>query len=489
MTTHVGSVDSQGDVAMRSDGAHTTFGVDGTGVTVGTLSDSFNCLGGAAGDVASGDLPAGIVVLQDITDPDCTDEGRAMMQLISDVAPGADQAFHTAFGGAANFALGIQELAGCPPGSEAGCTPASGVAADVIVDDIRDYAQPFFQDGIIAQAVDTVKRAGVAYFSAAGNDHHASYESGFSPSSSVVGFSGGPLHDFDSGPGDDPFQNITIPVGSRTRISFQWDSPFFSVSGAPGSPNDVDIFLMGDGAGMSIRLAGSFSPNIGRDAVEVLIFINDGSIDVDGVPGPDTTFNLIFEHVSGPLPGFMKYVRFGEGPGVTVNEYDTASSTIFGHPNAAGAEAVGAAFYDNTPEFGTDPPLLEPFSSAGPTPILFETDGTLKPTPEVRDKPEIVAPDGTNTTFFSPGVDPESDGFPNFFGTSAAAPHAAGVAALLKARGPSLTPDEIYSALETTAIDMNGSGFDFDTGFGLIQADAALDTGPSERLYTLRNEN
>lgn len=66
MTTRVGSVDSQGDAAMRSDGARITFGVDGTGVTVGTLSDSFNCLGGAAGDMASGDLPTGIIVLEDL---------------------------------------------------------------------------------------------------------------------------------------------------------------------------------------------------------------------------------------------------------------------------------------------------------------------------------------------------------------------------------------------------------------------------------------
>jgi hypothetical protein len=112
MTTHVGSVESEGDAAMRSDDARVTFGVDGSGITVGTLSDSFDCLHaldpmtpGADADVANGDLPAGIVVLEDFNDPSCSDEGRAMMQLIADVAPGAAQAFHTAFGGAADFAL------------------------------------------------------------------------------------------------------------------------------------------------------------------------------------------------------------------------------------------------------------------------------------------------------------------------------------------------------------------------------------------------
>ena len=74
--TLVGSVTSQGDAAMRADIARSTFGVDGTGVTVGALSDSFNCLGGAAAGVTSGDLPAGIVVLEEIGDcTGATDEG------------------------------------------------------------------------------------------------------------------------------------------------------------------------------------------------------------------------------------------------------------------------------------------------------------------------------------------------------------------------------------------------------------------------------
>ena len=56
---HVGIVTSQGDRAMRADIARATFGVSGAGVKVGVLSDSFDCKGGAAADVASGDLPAG----------------------------------------------------------------------------------------------------------------------------------------------------------------------------------------------------------------------------------------------------------------------------------------------------------------------------------------------------------------------------------------------------------------------------------------------
>jgi subtilisin family serine protease len=81
-------------------------------------------------------------------------------------------------------------------------------------------------------------------------------------------------------------------------------------------------------------------------------------------------------------------------------------------------------------------------------------------------EPEIVAPDGGDTTFF--GTDTDGNGFPNFFGTSAAAPHAAGVAALLLQD----KPFQVYASLEGAAIDMDIAGFDNNSGFGLIQADA-----------------
>jgi hypothetical protein len=456
-TTHAGLVTSQGDVAMRSDEARTLFGVDGTGVTVGVLSDSFDCLGGAATDVANGDLSP-VTVLQE--EPGCvsgSDEGRAMLQLIHDVAPGGELAFATAFAGEASFAANIEALA------------AAG--AKVIVDDVGYFAEPMFQDGIIAQAVDTVVAGGSAYFSAAGNSGRQAYENPFRPAAdfaqdsipSAPGaprFFGGIAHDFDAGTGTDHFQSITVPAGATIVFSFQWDSPFFSVSGGTGSSNDLDIYILN--AAATLVLAGSAVNNVGGDAVEVFAFTNTS--------GATANFNVMLVKFSGSNPGLMKYVRFGGGA-TTVNEFDTASGTIYGHANAVGAEAVGAAAYFQTPEFGVSPPILEGFSSAGTTPILFTTAGA--PTVDPRaDKPEIVAPDGTNTTFFDNDIEP--DGFPNFFGTSAAAPHAAAVAALMLESDPTLTPASIYARLEGSAIDMGPPGFDNDSGFGLIQADRAL---------------
>jgi hypothetical protein len=238
----------------------------------------------------------------------------------------------------------------------------------------------------------------------------------------------------------------------------------FSVSGAPGSPNDLDIYLLN--ASATQVLAGSHIPNVNGDPVEVFAFVNN--------TGAAADFNFVITNFQGPNPGLMKYVLFNFNG--TIQEFATNSSTIYGHINAATAEAVGAAAYFNTPAFGVSPPVLDFYSSSGGTPILFDSAGNRLANAEIGSKPEIVAPDGGDTTFF--GTDTNGNGFPNFFGTSAAAPHAAGVAALLLQAKPGSTPLQIYAALENTAIDMGASGFDYDTGFGLIQANTALAVAP-----------
>ncbi|MDG4597210.1 MAG: S8 family serine peptidase [Candidatus Contendobacter sp.] len=469
--TNAGLVTSQGDQAMRANIARTTFSLDGAGVKIGTLSDSYNCLGGATTDVASGDLPTGVTVLQEIrscaatTDHgSATDEGRAMMQLIHDVAPGSTQAFHTAFDGMADFAQGIVDLA------DAGAT--------VIVDDVSYLTAPFFQDGIIAQAVNQVAGRGVAYFSSAGNQARKSYESAFRPSG-IFDPVYGEFHDFDPGPGVDIYQSFSIPPSGSARISLQWDQPYFSVSGSPGSASDLALLIYN--SSYTTLLGGSDQPNIGSDPVE---FAHGTALQNSSTTTTANRVIAIAKKNSGPYPSLIKYIAFGN---MTITEHNTSSSTTFGHANAAGAEATGAAFYYSTPAFGTTPPTLESFSSAGGTPILFEVNGTRKTQPEVRQKPEIVGPDGTNNTFFGTYAVADGDSYPNFFGTSAAAPHAAAVAALLRQAAPNLSPDGVYGFMERTAIDMRTPGFDYDSGFGLVQADAAL-TCPQTTLALTPNQ-
>ena len=145
-TTLAGVVGTQGSTALEADQLRSTFGVDGTGVKIGVLSDSFNVLGGAAADEADGDLPAsGVTVLSD-GQPGDTDEGRAMLELVHQIAPGAQLFFATTGTNEATTAANIQAL------RNAGC--------NIILDDVSFFNEPFFQPDIISQAIDNVVASG-----------------------------------------------------------------------------------------------------------------------------------------------------------------------------------------------------------------------------------------------------------------------------------------------------------------------------------------
>ena len=212
---------SQGVVAHRADTARTTYGVDGTGVSVGVLSDSVDYL---AAVQATGDLPAGVTVLPGQSSSG-TGEGTAMLEIVYDIAPGANLYFATANGGEAQFAQNILDL------RTAGCK--------VIVDDVGYFAEPVFQDGIVAQAVETVTAAGAVYFSSAGNSGNLNdgtsgvWEGDYVAIAGTGPLAGMTVHNFGGGVNYD-----TITAGSPYLYTLQWSDPF----GA--SANDYDLYLL-----------------------------------------------------------------------------------------------------------------------------------------------------------------------------------------------------------------------------------------------------
>src|SRR5262249_39766307 len=206
-------------------------------------------------------------------------------------------------------------------------------------------------------------------------------------------FLGGTAHNFNPGGTEDNFQRFTVPANQSFVLSLQWDSPFFSVSGV-GTPTDVDLYVFDDPP--TNLLFGVSTDNIASgDPVEVALYICGA--------GPGCAANLMIVKHAGPDPGRIKYIAAQAGT-MHIAQYATSSGTIYGHPNAAGAFAVGAAFYQETPAFGTSPPILEFFSSVGTTPILFTTGGAATSDPRAG-KPEFVAPDGVDTTFFDSNGD------------------------------------------------------------------------------------
>jgi len=476
-----GAATSEGDEQLLASQARAEFGVDGAGVKVGILSDSFNrdaaAPTGAAEDVASGDLPgpgnpcgleSPVEVLDD-SEGEGDDEGRAMAQIVHDLAPGAEISFATAFTGLTSFADNVGALA------------AAG--ANVIADDVAYFEEPFFQEGPVGVAAREATEGGANYFSAAGNDNLinggrdiASWEapsyrdSGGCPVqlvqlSEFLEEEGEPgLHpshcmDFNPGAGTDRTFRITVAAGEPLIVDLQWAEPWEGVG------TDLDAYLIGPEGAI---VAASAEDNLAKPKrpFELLGWENES--------GGPANVQLVINRYSGAANPTLKFALLENGRGVTSTEYETSSGgdevgpTIFGHSGDEKTIGVGAI------EYATDEEP-EPYSSRGPVKHFFGPVNGTTPAPPlgppvVIPKPNIVATDGGQTTFFASCV---GDVW-RFFGTSAAAPHAAAVAALERSADPSASAAEVEEAEENAAQPV-GAFPPPAVGSGLVDAVGALE--------------
>jgi hypothetical protein len=474
-----GSVTSEGYFQLHANVVNNKLRDRGAGVKVGVLSDSFDrnpaAPTRASGDVASGDLPGpgnpcghgtGVQVLDDSFPGE--DEGRGMLQIVHDLAPSADLAFATAFTGEDNFAANLRGLA------------AAG--AKVIADDVSYFDEPFFQDGPVSVAVNDVTRAGVTYFSAAGNNNLidaagrniASWETpsyrdgGACPAPALAGAAD--CLNFNPSGADDKTFGITVGPGATLTVDMQYAEPWFGVS------DDLDLYLL-DSAN-SVVLASSQDFNLTtQKPFELLAFTNPTASSLN--------LNLAIDRFSGAGFPRTKFALLENGSGVSETEYPSSSAgdvvgpTIFGHNGTAGATSIAAVPFDNAA-------TIESFSSRGPVTHYFAPVNGTTPAaaiaPQVLNKPDVSATDCGRTTFFVPTV---TLGIYRFCGSSAAAPHAAAVAALELSQHRAASVGELNAAQIGTAAPVDSFGADA-AGTGLInavKAVRAIDTaGPKARI-------
>ena len=451
-----------GDRAMRSDVVRDTMTVPGTstpitgaGVKVGVISSSFDARtpGAANADAALGYLPANpdgtsaVTVLSDLSSSS-GDEGRAMAELIHQVAPGAQLYFATGSSSQADFAKAVSALA------QAGC--------NVIVDDLTYRASPFYQvtDGGIDAAEAAAVAQGVSVFTSAGNYGQAFLEQTFAPQQTTLADgTTAAAHIFDNGT---PYERITVPAGTSTattRIDLQWTAPFQGVD-ASGAPDALTLKVFNAdgsfrGAAGVQRLDGVpttdleyLFPNLtSATDYQIAVYLNDGQV------SPDAFKFILSEGGTGTGPGGIIHdPAAGQGSG-----------DVRGQQLIPGVNTVGESYFANSPAFGLSPTYNEGDSGVGPGTLLFDSAGNLLPSPVDAGKVTFDAPTGISTNV---------PGFTSFFGTSAAAPNAAAVAALMLQANPGLTPSQVTALMQQSALDQGL--VPALQGAGLVQADGAV---------------
>jgi hypothetical protein len=459
---------SQGDTVLKASDARTNFGVDGSGETVGIVSDSFNSTGGESTDVAGGELPGpgnpcGFATpVDDAVDQAGTDEGRAMAQIVHSLAPGARLAFEDDGDGTSDLTMAnnIDDL-------------RVHQGAKVLVDDVTYFDEPFYQDGPIANAVSRARAANIPYFSSAANNNIVvggqdvgSLEAlRYQPDGNCfLGYID--CHNFSptnaQAPNDTVFSGYSVQPGRTLRLDLQWAQPWGGVT------TDYDLAIVDQNGTV---LASSTLDNIANQVpYEAAAYTNTGTADVAvyavvaRFAGPGVRFKIINLGRQGSVDG----VQFS-----VTDHNNVVGPTIFGHNGSANAYSVAAANWStpNTPET---------YSSRGPVTILFQPVPSTRPvTPQVLNKPDFTAVDCVSTSFAA------NSGFSPFCGTSAAAPHAAAIAALMLQDKP-INATQVGDFMAATSTPINSSRTV--VGSGLVNANNAISaiTAPYHPLSPAR---
>lgn len=474
--TACGPIPVEADSPLRSDQARELFGIDGSGVTVGIISDSFDLLDDPtswADDVASGALPGPgnpcgrtipVEVLHDHPYGG-GDEGRAMAQLVHGIAPGAKLLFASTGVSELEMAARVDELV------------AAG--ADVIVDDISWSSELSYQQGFLSQAINLAREAGVAYFTSAGN-------------ANAVGSRGA---------------STGLPIGSWQTTAYRpmacpaWvlDGPEDPLTGTEYDCLDFDptaddgvqtpydtLSMLGAADGTTVPLMAVGS--VGEPIFGATTDYEWRFYEVDAVSGEPRMIGPGLPRFSPLHPNFagvvdlpsggeirMVMVRKGHDPGARLPAVytffmrggsaiaerahlgdgvrDWVGEAPFGHGADGSAVAIASLAWD-------EPDTVREYSSLGPATLLFEPvilppvaePAARLDAPLLVDTPRLAAVDGTQTTFFGQDEGDEQPEY-RFYGTSAAAPNAAAVAALALSYAPDIEEASLTQLMIDTADD------------------------------------
>ncbi|MDE2196036.1 MAG: S8 family serine peptidase [Gammaproteobacteria bacterium] len=465
-----GTVDTQGDQLLGAAQFRGASGYTGQGIVVGVISDGDS---GVSTDQASGDLPANVW-----DDPNNAGsfkssgaEGTAMMEIVYDLAPGVKQLGFCGPQTTLDFLTCLNDF-------------AKDINANVIVDDLGFPGEAMFTDGNFATAVKQFAQnhPNIRLVSAAGNDATAFWAGGWNAMTlgtpvTVNGVTYTTALNFAASGPANPDMTFTVQPGDTVTYILEWDDPWNDASTTNDPNGDYDVVLFDSGnnpiacnQGMNINTSNgkcSYTTTLpldtpGPQPVQGSQWQNTGTTTasvhleiflVKGTPGPNP----------GDLGNNLKILFASQKSNQIQISPNTPAGSTFGQSAVASPLeiTVGAVPAGN-------PGQIETYSSQGPVLLGIPGTGTGTQPAESRPKPDFVAPDCVSVT----GV----GGFGSpFCGTSAAAPHIAGLMALLLSAYPG---DDPYVLLQNSATPLgvqpppNGV-----YGFGLPDLPALLSSG------------
>ena len=466
-----GAFTTEGDEILKADQVRDKLDVDGAGVRVAVISDGLKgvfagscttCGGAGGGPIASGDLPdasgtrtaAGVLTsssggisgrsfqadsdLEGLPSGQCAfdgagAEGTALLEIVHDLAPGAQLSFANA-----DTDLAFNQA-----------VSAMAAANDVVVDDLGFFGMPSDGTSTIssntAAALNNDSNPIRAYVTSNGNSADEHYYGTYSDSgvdgTSVSGIATpGHLHRFQKsgdttdvlGLGAQPYNVVALPTNGEIVIFLTWDDP------TGGSRNNYDLYLVQESTGRVV--ARSVDTQSGsQDPVEALDYVNAGARD---------RFHIVVQNVQDQAQARnLNLFSFqpecaSDGPLLLAaghherHNYNTATRSMAAQGDAGGSPvsviSVGAICSASPAAQGVFNGSPAPDESCKDTKhSTIEFFSSLGPTLDGRTKPDVSGIDGVSVS--------GAGSFPKlFFGTSAAGPHLAATAALVLESAPCL---------------------------------------------------
>jgi hypothetical protein len=411
-------------VALTNANSWHSQGLTGAGVKVAVLDLGFQGYTSLLGT----ELPAAVTAQSFRADGDITGggekHGTGVAEIVHEMAPGA-QLYLANFDTEVELANASQWLT------------AQGVQ---VINASWGYftSGPGDGTGIVDDVVTQSTAAGTLWSVAAGNHANRHWSGQFldTNSNTFHEFQTTPFLDEGNQPGQIFFGSFfpTVGAGEPIAAELKWNDPFGAAC------RDYDLYLKRtDDNNQPVTVASSETRQNdggcmpGANPVEVI---------VTTAPVTDEYHLVIQKHAAATDATMDLYLGYHDF------EYVVTPNSVLQPADNPNAMTVGAVYHGA-------PTTIEAFSSRGPT-----TDG--------RTKPDIVGPDGVSTVTYGPSA---------FFGTSAASPHLAGAAALVRQRLPCLTPAQLKAFLETNVVDLAPPGKDNTFGSGRLSLSAVpLDT-------------